>query len=133
MKQQQVAKLVDFSLLFVATVLFVGLVSFHPETIFLKEAPYHIPPQYGVYFEILLWIFFAMLAFDLYLKYQKLGRWGLFLRKHWFDIILFILIPFLTIFKIAKISLKLIKTIKTSKTGFKVFYKAKKTSKHFKP
>lgn len=125
-------KLFDFSVLMIAVIYFIGFISFHPESLFLKEAPYHIPHEYEIYFEILLWVFFAMLAFDLYLKYKKLNNWRLFLKKHWHDIVMFALIPFLTVFKIAKISVKLIKTLKASKSGFKVFYKATKTSKHFK-
>ena len=125
-------KILDIVLLAMATIYFVGFISFHPESIFLKEAPYHIPHQYENHFEILLWIFFGLLVLDLYLKYKKLNNWKLFLKKHWHEIILLILIPFLTVFKIAKISVKLVKTLKASKSGFKVFYKAKKTSKYYK-
>ncbi len=125
-------KLFDFSVLIMATTYFVGFISFHPESVFLKEAPYHIPYQYEVHFEVLLWVFFTALVLDLYLKYLKLKDWRLFLKKHWYDITMFALIPFLTVFKITKISLKLVKTLKASKSGFKMFYKAKKASKHLK-
>jgi hypothetical protein len=123
----------DVSLLVMALAYFAGFVSFHPESILLKEAPYHIPHEYEVYFEALLWAFFGMLVFDLYLKYKKLNDWKLFLKKHWHEIAMVALIPFLTAFKIAKVSVKLVKTLKASKGGFKVFYKAKKASKHFRP
>ena len=126
------AKSLDFVLLAMAVVYFVGFVSFHPESLLLKEAPYHIPHEYKIYFEILLWVFFGLLVLDLYLKYKKLNDWKLFLRKHWHEIALVALIPFLSVFKIAKVSVKLVKTLKVSKSGFKVFYKAKKASKHFK-
>jgi len=125
-------KFFDFLVLAMAIIYFVGFISFYPESLFLKEAPYNIPHQYEIYFEVLLWTFFTALAFDLYLKYRKINDWKLFLKKHWHDIVMFALIPFLTIFKIAKISLKLIKTLKASKSGFKMLYKAKKASKHLK-
>jgi hypothetical protein len=126
------AKSLDFVLLAMAVTYFVGFVSFHPESLLLKEAPYHIPHEYEIYFEILLWVFFSLLVLDLYLKYKKLNNWKLFLRKHWHEIIMVVLIPFLTAFKIVKVSVKLVKVLKASKSGFKIFYKAKKASKHLK-
>lgn len=125
-------KSLDFILLAMAVVYFVGFVSFHQEFLLLKDAPYHIPHEYEIYFEILLWVFFGLLVLDLYLKYKKLNDWKLLLKKHWHEIIMVALIPFLSVFKLAKVSVKLVKTLKASKSGFKVFYKAKKASKHFK-
>ena len=131
-RKDLVAKYLDFVLLVMAIVYFIGFISFHPESILLKDAPYHIPHEYEIYFEILLWVFFGLLVLDLYLKYKKLNNWELFLKKHWHEILMMALIPFLTAFKIAKISVNLVKTLKASKSGFKIFYKAKKASKHFK-
>ncbi|MEW6043014.1 MAG: hypothetical protein AB1608_02015 [Thermoproteota archaeon] len=122
----------DIVLLVMAVTYFVGFISFYPESIFLKEAPYHIPHSYEIYFETLLWVFFGLLILDLYLKYKKLNDWKIFLKKHWHEIAMIALIPFLAAFKIAKISLKLVKTLKASKSGFKVFYKANKATKQFK-
>ncbi len=126
-------KALDAVLLGMAIIYFAGFVSFQPESLFLKEAPYHIPHEFEIYFEVLLWAFFGLLILDLYLKYKKLNDWRMFLKKHWHEIAMMTLIPFLTAFKIAKISVKVVKTLKASKSGFKVFYKAKKTSKHLKP
>ncbi len=123
----------DISLVIIALAYFIGFISFYPESMFLKEAPYYIPHDYEIYFEILMWVFFGMLVLDLYLKYKKLNDWDLFLKKHWHDIAMVVAIPFLAVFKLAKVSVKLVKTIKASKSGFKVFYKTKKASKHFKP
>ncbi|MFN3655280.1 MAG: hypothetical protein ACK4TO_08165 [Candidatus Nitrosotenuis sp.] len=122
----------DIVLLMMAIAYFVGFISFYPESIFLKEAPYHISHNYEIYFEILLWVFFGLLVLDLYLKYKKLNNWRLFIKKYWHEIFMIALIPFLTAFKIIKISLKLVKTFKASKSGFKVFYKANKATKQFK-
>jgi hypothetical protein len=127
-----IAKYLDFVLLAMAVTYFVGFVSFHPESVLLNEAPYHIPHEYEIYFEILLWVFFGLLILDLYLKYKKLNDWRLFLRKHWHEVIMVVLIPFLTAFKIVKVSVKLVKMLKASKSNFKIFYKAKKASKHLK-
>lgn len=123
------SKIFDFCILLMATVYFFGFVSFYPESVFLKEAPYHIPHEFEIHFEVLLWVFFASLVFDLYIKYRKINNPKLFLKKHWHDVIMLALIPFLSVFKIAKVSLKLVKTIKASKSGFKIFYKGKKAFK----
>lgn len=127
-----IAKSLDFVLLAMAMTYFVGFVSFHPESVLLKEAPYRIPHEYEIYFEVLLWVFFGLLVLDLYLKYKKLNDWRLFLRKHWHEVIMVVLIPFLTAFKIVKVFVKLVKMLKASKSSFKIFYKAKKASKHLK-
>ena len=130
MAEGSLAKSLDFVLLAMAIVYFVGFVSFHPESLLLKQAPYHIPHEYEIYFEILLWVFFGLLVLDLYLKYKKLNDWRLFLKKHWHEIVMLALIPFLTAFKIVKFSIKMVKVLKASKSGFKIFYKAKKASNH---
>ncbi|CAE6492883.1 MAG: hypothetical protein QXE84_01750 [Candidatus Nitrosotenuis sp.] len=130
MNRKPLEKILDFTILSLAVVYFVGFLSFYPDSIFLKEAPYHLPREYELYFEYVLWVFFSILVFDLYLKYKKLNSWKQFLKKHWHEIIMLALIPFLAVFKIAKIAIKLVKTMKASKSGFKVFYKAKKASKH---
>ncbi|MEM3090036.1 MAG: hypothetical protein QXY22_05650 [Candidatus Nitrosotenuis sp.] len=130
MNRKPLEKILDFTILSLAVVYFVGFLSFYPDSIFLKEAPYHIPRAYELYFEYVLWVFFSILVLDLYLKYKKLNSWKQFLKKHWHEIIMLALIPFLAVFKIAKIAIKLVKTMKASKSGFKVFYKAKKASKH---
>ena len=132
MEKKSLTKPLDFVLLAMAIVYFVGFISFHPGSLLLKEAPYHIPHEYEIYFEVILWIFFGLLVVDLYLKYKKLNNWRLFLKKHWHEIAMVALIPFLSAFKIAKISTNLVKTLKASKSGFKIFYKAKKASKHLK-
>lgn len=131
-EKDSLAKSLDFVLLAMAIVYFVGFVSFNPESILLKEAPYHIPYESEIYFEVLLWVFFGLLVLDLYLKYKKLNDWRLFLKKYWHEILMLVLIPFLTVFKIVKFSIKIVKVLKASKSGFKVFYKAKKTTKHLK-
>jgi len=125
-------KALDFLLLGMVIVYFIGFLSFHPQALFLAEPILNISHEYEIYFEILLWAIFGLLAADLYFKYKKLENWKLFLKKHWHDVVLLALIPFLAGFKIAKISVNLVKTLKASKTGFKIFYKAKKASKHLK-
>ena len=133
MEQRSVlGKALDFLLLGMIIVYFIGFVSFHPQSVFLAESLLDISHEYEAYFEILLWAIFGLLALDLYFKYRKLADWKVFLKKHWHDIVMLALIPFLAGFKIAKISVNLIKTLKVSKAGFKILYKAKKASKHLK-
>ncbi len=131
-KRSALGKTLDFLLLGMVIVYFIGFLSFHPQSVFLAESLLDIPHEYEIHFEILLWAIFGLLALDLYFKYRKLANWKLFLKKHWHDIVMLALIPFLAGFKIAKISVNLVKTLKASKTGFKIFYKAKKASKHLK-
>jgi hypothetical protein len=125
-------KALDFLLLGMVVVYFIGFLSFHPQSLFLVDSLFDIPHEYEIYFEILLWTIFGLLIVDLYFKYREIKNWKLFLKKHWHDIVMLALIPFLTMFKIAKISVSLVKTVKASKSGFKVFQKAKKASKHLK-
>lgn len=126
------AKILDFSILIMAITYFVGFISFHPESVFLEEAPYHIPQEFEFHFEVLLWTFFTALILDLYLKYRELNDWRIFVKKHWHDILLLALIPILSFFKIAKVSANAAKSLKAWKSGFKVVYKAKKAAKHLK-
>lgn len=132
-KKANLGTALDIVLLVMAITYFIGFVSFHPESLFLSEAPYHIPDEFELHFEVLLWSFFGLLIFDLYLKYKKLNNLGLFMKKHWHETAMVLAMPFLAVFKIAKISVKLVKTLKASKSGFKAFYKAKKATKHFAP
>ncbi len=125
-------KVLDFSLLGMTAVYFIGFLSFHPQSLFLVDSLFDIPHEYEIYFDILLWAIFALLIVDLYFKYREINNYKLFLKKHWHDIAMLALIPFLTAFKFAKISVSLVKKLKASKSGFKVFQKAKKASKHLK-
>lgn len=131
-QRSTLGKALDFLLLGMIIVYFIGFLSFHPQSVFLTESLLDISHEYEIYFEILLWAIFGLLALDLYFKYRKLAGWKPFLKKHWHDVAMLALIPFLAGFKIAKISVSLVKTLKASKTGFKIFYKAKKASKHLK-
>ena len=81
MAKGSLAKSLDFVLLAMAVTYFVGFVSFHPESLLLKEAPYHIPHEYELYFEVLLWIFFGLLVLDLYLKYKEQKQ--IYLKKQY--------------------------------------------------
>ena len=128
-KKGMLAKLLDFSLLIMAITYFAGFISFYPESLFLKKAPYYISHKYEFHFEVLLWIFFATLVFDLYLKYKKLNSWKLFFKKYWHEFIMVVLMPSFAAFKVAKIFIKLVKTLKALSSGLKVFYKSKKVLK----
>jgi hypothetical protein len=59
MKQNgYLGKFFAFLILVVAIIYFIGFISFHPESLFLKKVLYNVPYEYEFYFEVLLWIFF---------------------------------------------------------------------------
>lgn len=130
MDKNRLKRLLDCTILALAVIYFVGFLALYPDSLLLNESLYHIPYEYEIYFEYVLWALFSLLVLDLFVKYKQLKSWRTFLRKHWHDIVMLALIPFLAVFKIVKIAIKMVKTLKASKSGFKVFYKAKKTSKY---
>jgi hypothetical protein len=130
MNKNNLKRILDCTILSLAVIYFVGFLALYPDSIFLSESLYHIPYEYEIYFEYVLWILFSLLVLDLFVKYKQLKNWRTFLKKHWHDIAMLALIPFLAVFKIVKIAIKMVKTLKASKSGFKVFYKAKKASKY---
>ncbi|WOV92664.1 MAG: hypothetical protein R1F52_06020 [Candidatus Nitrosoabyssus spongiisocia] len=88
-----------------------------------------IPEILANYWDIISCIIWFVFAFDVYLKYRESENWKIFLRKHWFDIVL--LIPFFRLFRILQL-LRLLKTLKFIKVGlgfFKMYRKSKKFKK----
>src|SRR5215208_1101244 len=86
-----------------------------------------IPHESGKYFEVIPWIIFGVLLFDLYLKYIIIGRnMKLLFKHHWLDISMTALIPILLPLKFIKVTLKIFKAVKVTKFGYKVLHKFKK-------
>ncbi|MGI0011035.1 MAG: hypothetical protein ACREAE_06525 [Nitrosopumilaceae archaeon] len=71
------------------------------------------------------------MAVDIYLKYKAVGNWKVFLKKHWLEVLMLVLIPVFSTFKIIKFALKVIKPLKMTKSGFKVVHLVKKIRKSF--
>ena len=120
--------LYDLLVMSAAVVFFVGYINIHSDLVGL---PHFLPTSENVekFWEIFTWIIFAMLAFDIYLKYRKAENSRLFLRKHWLDLAMLAMIPLFAGLKIANISVKLIKGLKMVKSALKVVHSAKKVSK----
>jgi hypothetical protein len=123
-------KVVDIVVLGLLIVFFIGFLGFEYELLGLDHEIISIPHETEAYFEIIPWIIFGMLIFDLYLKYIIVGRnLKLLLTHHWLDISMTALIPVLLPLKFIKVTLKLFKTAKATKFGYKVFQKVKKMLK----
>lgn len=120
--------LYDLLVMSALVVFFVGYINRHSDLVGL---PHFLPTSENVekFWEFFSWLVFAMLAFDIYLKYRKAENSRLFLRKHWLDLAMLAMIPLFAGLKIANVSIKLIKGLKMAKSAFKVVHSAKKVSK----
>jgi hypothetical protein len=120
----KIANIVVLSLL---VIFFVGFLAFDYELLGFHDPPITIPHENEQYFEVIPWIIFGVLLFDLYLKYTIVGRnLKLLFKHHWLDISMTALIPILLPLKFIKVTLKVFKAVKATKFGYKVFQKIKK-------
>lgn len=110
-------------------VFFAGYLNIHADIIGLKEQPVPVTHEVEEFWEWLTWIVFAVLAFDIYLKYRKVRDPKQFLKKHWLDLLMLAMLPLFAGFKIAKLSIKMVKSAKMAKSGFKAYQGAKKIQK----
>ncbi len=85
-----------------------------------------------VYFDLLPWILFAVLVFDLYFKFRIAGNWNNFIRINWIDIIMALLIPFLFPMKFFKVFIKPYKMVKAGKYTIKSYQKIYKITKFWR-
>jgi hypothetical protein len=121
-------KAYDVALMALLVIFFAGYISIHSEVLGVPRL-FPVPEQLEEFWDLFMWIIFAMLAFDIYLKYRKVGNARLFLKKHWLEVTMLAMIPLFSGLKIAKISIKLVKGLKMMKSGFKVAHGANKISK----
>lgn len=70
-----------------------------------------------------------MLAADTYFKYKKIRDWRMFAKKHWPDLLMMALIPFISTLKGMSLSTKIFKGLKMTKSGVKFAHKTKKMRK----
>jgi hypothetical protein len=105
---------------------FAGYLNIHASLIGLQESPVPVSIEVQEFWELLTWAVFAVLGFDLYLKYRDVRNPKEFVRKYWLDIVLLALLPLFAGFKVAKIAVKAIKGAKLSKSGLKAFLGARK-------
>ena len=126
------SKIADIIVLGLLVIFFVGFMAFDYELLGFHDPLIAIPHESERYFEVIPWIIFGVLVFDLYLKYMIVGRdWRLLIKHHWLDISMGALIPILLPLKFVKVTLKIFKTVKATKFGYKVFQKIKKVFTHF--
>ncbi len=108
---------------------FAGYINIHSDIIGLDRDPVPVTEEVEEFWEYFAWAVFAVLAFDIYLKYRKVRDPKLFLKKHWLDIVMLCMMPLFAGFKVAKMSIKLVKGLKMAKSGFKAAHGAKKLRK----
>ena len=126
------SKIADIIVLGLLVIFFVAFLAFDYELLGFHDPIITIPHESERYFEVIPWLIFGVLVFDLYLKYIIVGRdWKLLIKHHWLDISMAALIPILLPLKFIKVTLKIFKTVKATKFGYKVFQKIKKVFTHF--
>lgn len=122
------SKILDLMILALTSLFFIGLLAFEYHVFGLENPILPIPDQFKEFFEFLIWPILILLTFDLILKYRKINNLKKFVKKHWSDILMLVLIPVFSILKFLKIGLSVIKQLKTIKMGAKIFHKTKKIS-----
>ncbi|HEX5977662.1 MAG TPA: hypothetical protein VFY68_10315, partial [Nitrososphaeraceae archaeon] len=116
------SKVVDITVLCLLVIFFVGFLAFDYELLGFHDPLITIPHESEQYFEVIPWIIFGVLLFDLYLKYKIVGRnLKLLIKQHWLDISMVALIPILLPLKFIKVTLKIFKAFKAAKFEYKVF------------
>jgi hypothetical protein len=119
-------KVLDIVLLGLFVTFFIGLLAFDLPYFGFQINLITLPHEAKPYFEILPWLIFGLLAFDIYLKLKKLGSWNVLVKKHWLDLLMLALIPIFMPLKFMKPTVKLFKVLKATKFGIKVIHKIKK-------
>ena len=122
------SKILDLIILVLASLFFIGLLAFESHSFGLENPILPIPDQFKEFFEFLIWPILTLLILDLILKYRKINNPKKFVKKHWSDILMLVLIPVFSILKFLKIGLSVVKQLKTIKMGAKIFHKTKKIS-----
>jgi hypothetical protein len=110
-------------------IFFLGYFNINANLIGLTESPVPVSKEVMNFWEWLTWLVFAVLAVDLYLKYDDIRRPGEFLRKYWLDIFVLALLPLFAGFIVANIAVKVIKVAKLAKSGLKASLGARKLHK----
>ena len=123
------SKILDIIILVFTSLFFIGLLAFEYHSFVLENPILPIPDQFKEFFEFLIWPILTLLILDLIFKYRKIKNTKKFVKKHWSDILMLVLIPVFSILKFLKIGLSVIKQLKTIKMGAKIFHKTKKVSK----
>jgi len=121
-------KILDLIILVLVSIFFIGMLDSEFPELGIVEPLVSIPAEWKHFFDILIYPIIILLAIDLALKYRKTNDPKKFVKKYWIDIVMLILIPIFSTFKIFKFGLSIIKKIKTVKMGAKIAHKTKKVS-----
>jgi hypothetical protein len=121
-------RIFDLSIVAMVVIFFAGYVCIHSNLVGI-ERPFPVSKELEEFWEAFSWLIFAALVVDVGLKYRKINDPKMFLKKHWLDIVMLLLIPVFAGFKVAKLSINLVKSLKMTKSGFKVIHSAKKIQK----
>ena len=126
------SKIADLIVIGIVFLILIGVLAFDYEYFSFKEQIIKIPYHMKIYFELLPWILFAVLVFDLYFKFKIAGNWNKFIRINWIDIIMILLIPFLFPMKFFKVFIKSYKMINAGKYMIKSYQKIYKIMKSWR-
>ena len=127
MNERKWAKTVDATTIVWLAVFFVGVLAFDTDLLGLEDPIIEFPTNFETPWDVISWMIWIVFVIDVYFKFNASENWKVFLRKHWFDIIL--LIPFFRILRLLRL-LRLLKTLKLLRVGLSG-YKAYKKSKRF--
>jgi len=108
-------KILDFAIIAIGLVFFVGVVSFEFDTIGFSEPILQLTYELKLFSDALIWPLVVLLIFDLTLKYRKVKDPKKFVKKYWIDIVMLALIPIFSAFKFFKIGLSLVKKLRPLK------------------
>ncbi|MDE1863563.1 MAG: hypothetical protein KGI33_11715 [Thaumarchaeota archaeon] len=104
---------------------FVGFFSFDAG-LFGLNTVINIPKDWQPSWDIISWAVWVVFIVDICFKYKTSENCKIFLKKHWFDILL--LIPFFRVIRLVRL-LRLLKTLKFAKAGIggsRAFSKSKR-------
>jgi hypothetical protein len=107
-------------------ILLVNLINFEYKVLGIPHPFFPISEQTQMIIDIIYWMVIACLSLELLVAYLKIRNTREFLKKYWLEIIMLVLMPIFSGFKLLKITTKLLKKTKIAKTTFKAIQKLKK-------
>ena len=107
-------------------ILFVNLINFEYKVLGISHPFFPISEQTQLFIDIIYWMVIACLTLELITAYLKIRNSREFFKKYWLEIIMLVLMPIFSGFKLLKITTKLLKKTKIAKTAFKAIQKITK-------
>jgi hypothetical protein len=119
-------KLLDAAIVTFALLLIMFTINTEHHILGLDQSFFEIQSWHSSFTSFMLFALLVLLVMDLGIKYYKIRDSRKFAKKHWLDILMIVLIPIFSGFKILKIAVNLIKYLKLVKMGFKIVHKINK-------